>query len=129
MQSLVRETYGAVQRRTADEREIEYALFQQITEALEASSEAGSSSEAERIDAVTRNLQMWNILAADVHLGSNPLPQSLKESIIDLSGFVRQISKQVFEGVGTGLPDLIEVNRTVMGGLLKPPGTPRIGEE
>ncbi|MEM6410071.1 MAG: flagellar biosynthesis regulator FlaF [Pseudomonadota bacterium] len=120
MQSLANLAYGEIQQRTASDRELEHALFQQITDALEALTKPVEVSASARADAVSRNLQMWNILASDVALPTNALMQETKDSLLYLSAFVRQMSFAVFEGDEDKLAELIEVNKAVMSGLLAP---------
>lgn len=116
MQALAVKAYGEVQQRTVGDREIEYALFRQITEALEAVSASTEFAPAAWADAISRNQQLWTIIAADLLGPANELPDDLKRSLIYLSEFVRRTSLKVLAGED-GLSDLIEVNRTVMAGL------------
>lgn len=116
MQALAVKAYGEVQQRTVGDKEIEYALFRQITEALEAVSVSTEFAPAAWADAISRNQQLWTIIAADLLSPANALPDELKRSLIYLSEFVRRTSLKVLAGED-GLSDLIEVNRTVMAGL------------
>jgi flagellar protein FlaF len=116
LQALAVKAYGEVQQRTVGDKEIEYALFRQITEALEAVAETTEFAPAAWADAVHRNQQLWTIIAADLLSPGNALPDDLKQSLLYLSEFVRRTSLNVLAGED-GLRDLIEVNRTVMAGL------------
>ena len=118
MQALAFKAYGEVTRRTAGEKEIEYALFLQITEALENVLDPETRSLSEWADALNRNQQLWTIIATDLLLPGNALPDELKRSLFFLSEFVRQTSLKVLSG-DDGIPDLIEVNKTVMAGLVR----------
>ena len=118
MQALAFKAYGEVTRRTAGEKEIEYALFLQITEALENVLDPETRSLSEWADALNRNQQLWIIIATDLLLPGNALPDELKRSLFFLSDFVRQTSLKVLSG-DDGIPDLIEVNKTVMAGLVR----------
>lgn len=118
MQALAFKAYGEVTRRTAGEKEIEYALFLQITEALENVLDPETRSLSEWADALNRNQQLWIIIATDLLLPGNALPDELKRSLFFLSEFVRQTSLKVLSG-DDGIPDLIEVNKTVMAGLVR----------
>lgn len=117
MQALAFKAYGEVTRRTAGEKEIEYALFLQITDALENVLDPETRSLSEWADALNRNQQLWTIIATDLLLPGNSLPDELKRSLFFLSEFVRQTSLRVLSGE-EGIPDLIEVNKTVMAGLV-----------
>ena len=116
MQSLAHKAYGDVQHRTASEKEIEYALFTQITQDLEQVASEEKPVPAVWADAISRNLQMWTILATDLMGSGNTLPDEIKKGLLILSEFVRRTSMSVLSG-GEGLVDLIEINHTIMKGL------------
>ncbi len=118
MQALAFKAYGEVAQRTAGEKEIEYALFLQITDALERVVDPETRSLESWADAVYRNQQLWIIIATDLLLPGNALPDEMKRSLLYLSEFVRQTSMKVMAGEES-IPDLIEVNKTVMAGLAR----------
>jgi len=118
LQALAFKAYGEVAKRTAGNREIEYALFLQITEALESVRDPHTRSLPEWADALHRNQQLWTIIAADLLQPGNALPDDLKQSLIFLAEFVRQSSLKALAGE-ENIPDLIEVNKTVMAGLVR----------
>lgn len=118
MQSLASKAYGNVAQRTASDKEIEFALFQQITAALESVLDPKTRSLSDWADAISRNQQLWTIIATDLLSPGNPLPDDLKRSLLFLSEFVRQSSLKVLAGEES-IPDLIEVNKTVMAGLVR----------
>lgn len=120
MQALAYRAYGQVTQRTATGRSLEYALFEQITQALQAVHDIGAADPAEWADALYRNLQMWTIFSADLLSAENALPQDTKAGLLSLSDFVRRTSLQVFGG-SEGILNLIEVNRTIMAGLVGSP--------
>jgi flagellar biosynthesis activator protein FlaF len=110
LQALAFKAYGEVAKRTAGNKEIEYALFLQITEALESVRDPETRSIIDWADAIHRNQQLWTIIATDLLLPGNALPDELKQSLIYLS-------------------DLIEVNKTVMAGLVRQSGFSVVEEE
>lgn len=116
MQALAVKAYGEVQQRTVGDREIEYALFRQITEALESVAATTEFAPAEWADAISRNQQLWSLIAVDLLNPANALADELKRSLLYLSEYVRRTSLKVLAGED-GLSDLIEVNKTVMAGL------------
>lgn len=116
MQSLALKAYGDVQQRTAGDKEIEHALFVQITQALEQVASEDKPVPAIWADAVSRNLQMWTLLATDLMGEGNTLPEETKKGLLILSEFVRRTSMEVLSG-GEGLHDLIDINQTIMKGL------------
>jgi len=117
LQALAFKAYGEVKQRTAGERNIELELFQQITEALEHVARSEDVAPALWADAIHRNLQLWSALAVDLLHPGNALPDEVKKSLLYLSEFVRQSSMKILSGSGE-LADLIEINRTIMGGMM-----------
>jgi flagellar protein FlaF len=59
-----------------------------------------------------------SIIATDLLQPGNALPDDLKRSLLFLSEYVRQTSFKALEGEES-IPDLIEVNKTVMAGLVR----------
>ncbi len=118
MQALAFKAYGEIAQRTAGNKEVEYALFRQITDALESVTDARSRSLSDWADAINRNQQLWTIIATDLLQPGNALPDELKRSLLVLSEFVRQTSLKVLAGTEV-IPDLIEVNKIVMAGLVR----------
>ncbi len=120
MQTLASRAYGQVQHRTAGDRDIEYALFEQITEELGSADGASGRDAAARIDAISRNLRLWSLLASDLLSDANALPADTRKRLLAISEFVRREGMKRLSDEGD-LGDLIAINRTIMAGL----GTPR----
>ena len=118
MQALAYKAYGEVSQRTAGDKEIEYALFVQITEALESVLDPDTRDAATWADALSRNQQLWTIIAADLLQPGNGLAVELKRSLFTLSEFVRQASFRALAGDDV-ISDLVDVNKTVMAGLVR----------
>lgn len=116
MQSLAYKAYGDIQQRTASDKEIEYALFLQITQDLESVASEDKPVPAVWADAVSRNLQMWTLLAADLMGDNNALHEDIKRGLLVLSEFVRRTSMTILSG-GEGIDELIDINKTIMKGL------------
>lgn len=121
MQALAHKAYGEVTQRTAGDKEIEYALFRQITSALESVANPETRVLSDWADAISRNQQLWSIISIDLLHPGNGLPDDLKRSMLMLSEFVRQSSLKVLAGEEL-IPDLVEVNKTVMVGLVRQSG-------
>lgn len=119
MQALAYKTYGQVTQRTADAKAIEFALFEQITQALEQVQTDGDADLAFWADTLHRNLQLWTLISTDLLNPENALAPETKGGLLSLSEFVRRTCHQVLSG-GEGIADLIEVNRTIMAGLGAP---------
>ena len=116
MQALAFKAYGEVKQRTAGEKDIEYALFQQITEALLQVSTAEDVQPTDWAEAIHRNQQLWTTIAIDLLNPGNALPDETKRSLLYLAEFVRQNSMKILSGNGE-ISDLIEINQTIMKGL------------
>lgn len=116
MQTLALRAYGEVQQRTADDKEIERAVFAQITAALENAADPDAVSPTVWADAIHRNQQLWSILAADVLSVKNALPDATKTQLFQLSQFVRKHSLQVLSGTAE-IADLIDINKSILAGM------------
>lgn len=116
MQALAVKAYGEVRNRTADNKSLEAALFQQITDGLKQAIDLEKSDPATWADAINRNLELWTLLTTDLLNPDNQLQDALRKSLLEISVFVRRTSMQVLSG-GATLDDLIEVNESIMTGL------------
>src|ERR1700739_3035084 len=79
--------YGSVIRQTADPRDIEYRVFEQITSAMQAVASPGTNF-ATKIRAVHRNRELWQTLAADLAASENALPEELRAGLLNLAIWV-----------------------------------------
>lgn len=108
--------YNSVRRFSESPRDTEHRLMAQITGEMIAARDAGlvGSSLA---GALHRNRQMWSLFSADCAAQGNSLPAQLRASIISLALWVDRHSSEVVAG-REAIDDLIEVNRSVMEGLV-----------
>ena len=127
MHALAFKAYGEVKQRTAGEKDIEYALFRQITDALQAVSDADDVLPTVWADAIHRNQQLWTTLAIDLLNPGNALPEEMKRSLLYLAEFVRQTSLKILAG-GGDISDLIEINNSIMQGMAARTGSATGGE-
>lgn len=116
MHTLAHQAYGQVQHRTAGNKELEATLFSQITQDLKAVQSTEDPQPSILADAVSRNLQLWTILSADLLSPGNEMPNELKRTLLNLAGFVRNTSMRVLAGEGD-LADLIDINVMISDGL------------
>lgn len=116
MQALAHKAYGEVRNRTADNRSIERALFRQITDAMIEVQDAKRSDPEKWANAISRNLDLWTLLATDLMHPENQLGEGLRKSLLELSIFVRRASTEILGG-GDGLADLIDINESIIKGL------------
>ena len=116
MQALAHKAYGEVRNRTADNRSIERALFRQITDAMIEAQDAKQSDPEKWANAISRNLDLWTLLATDLMHPENKLHDGLRKSLLELSIFVRRTSTEILSG-SDGLADLIDINESIIKGL------------
>jgi flagellar protein FlaF len=105
-----------VRNRTAGNTEIELALFRQITLALTEVAEFQRPEPTAWADALSRNMALWSILAADLMNPENTTPSETRDNLIGLSEFVRKTSLRVLAG-SEEIHDLIDINHTIIVGL------------
>ncbi len=115
MQQVAYKAYGDVASRTAGDRQVELSLFKQVTEALSAVS--SDASYASKIEAVSRNLELWSALATDLLHPDNALPDELKASLLSLSEFTRRTGMSFLTGGEVNIDDFVEINNSVISGL------------
>ena len=116
MQDLAYKAYGNVTSRTAGDKHIEFALFQQITDALQSVASTDTPALSAWADAINRNLDLWTALSADLLNPENALTSETKQGLLQLASFVRRSSMQILSGQGD-IKDLIEINTSIMAGL------------
>ncbi len=116
MQALAYRAYGEVRDRTASSTTIELSLFRQITAALKEVAASSTPDPASWADALSRNMSLWAILAADLMRPENEMPLEIRTGLINLSEFVRKTSMRVLSG-SDEIQDLIDVNITITKGL------------
>ncbi|MGI1662045.1 flagellar biosynthesis regulator FlaF [Palleronia sp. KMU-117] len=100
---------------TRPPRTVEYDAFARITERLSRAATSGTHFPALAV-ALTDNLRLWTLLAADVANRENSLPDSLRARIFYLADFTRTHTRKVLRNAAT--PEaLVEINLAVMRGL------------
>src|SRR5262245_37726255 len=97
-------------------RELEYRAFGQVTAGLLKAKE-GSPTPTDMAEALEANRKLWNVLAADCSVPENQLPLALRGQIISLALWVARYSSSVLRE-GVDIEPLIDINRTMMEGLL-----------
>lgn len=126
MHQLARKAYSDVTSRTASDKQIEYALFSEITNALKEVAAQKMPPPAVWADAIDRNLQLWLTLTIDLLNPDNQLPPELRMGLLNLGEMVRRISHRVLAG-DAELSELIEINEAIIAGLSGDPGTDLAG--
>lgn len=114
------QAYQRAANRTSSPRDVEYRLFAQVTHALTEAKSLERHQFRQLIDALDWNRRVWSALALDCSNPDNALPVQTRASIISLSIYVSRESSAIARGEGD-LDDLIEINRTIMQGLMGQP--------
>jgi flagellar protein FlaF len=109
--------YVQAQSSTETSRQTEYRLFAQVTRAM---IEAQENEFVDLAKAVNWNRRLWLVLQADCANEENGLPDALRAGIISLAIWVDKHSRKVMSREGQ-VEALIEVNRSIMEGLISTP--------
>lgn len=126
MHQLARKAYSDVTSRTATDKQLEYALFSEITNALKDVAAQQMPPPAVWAEAIDRNLELWLTLQIDLLNPENELPTELRQGLLTLGEMVRRISHRVLAGEAE-LTEIVEINEAIMAGLSGDPGTDLAG--
>jgi flagellar protein FlaF len=112
---------GAYQRSmiaTAGPRAIERGLFEKINGELIHASQSAADDYPSFVKALSKNLSLWTLLAADVASNKNKLPFETRASIFKLAAYVRHHTQQLLQSnAENNISMLIELNSTIIAGL------------
>lgn len=104
--------YGSPALRSA--RDTEYDIFSRVTRMLrQAPCECRTT---ETIAAVSKNNELWTLLAADLSHTENALPDETKAGLLSLAAFSLRHGHMALAGKAT-TEILVEINLSVMRGL------------
>ncbi|PZX15066.1 flagellar protein FlaF [Palleronia aestuarii] len=95
-------------------KDVEYDAFAKITGAMKS-----AQTMPEKVAALHRNKQLWNILAIDVADPENALPMQLRAEILSLAQFTGKQTSKILAG-SDGIDVLVEINTSIMRGLRPP---------
>lgn len=110
-------SYGQAQTAVKAPKQIEYQAFARITRALGAAAETDGPSAFPRLAAALHdNLRLWTVIATDVALEGNGLPETLRARLFYLAEFTRAHTRKILAQEEDAAP-LIEINTTIMRGL------------
>lgn len=107
--------YAEAIAQTETPREREYRLLARANRLLSATKDKDDIATLYR--AVLYNRQVWNTFLIDLTDERNGLPKELKGALISIGIWVDKFSDPVCDG-DESVDDLIEVNRTIMEGLV-----------
>lgn len=115
--STAGEGYRNAMLATANPRFIEAAALSKAAARLKAAAERAGGDHPGYIAALSRNLTLWTLLAADAAHPRNSLPAELRAAIIRLAGFVRRQTLQLQRSGGADIDVLLEINANIAAGL------------
>ena len=110
--------YHHAKRAIAGPRTIEASAFERINGDLDRGARNSERSYPAYIEALSRNVAIWTVLASDVMRDENELPLELRAKIFNLATFVRRHTQHLMSGEAE--PDvsiLTEINRNLIAGL------------
>jgi flagellar protein FlaF len=117
MQSAA-QAYARTAQATANPRELEAQLLLRAATKLQTVESDGAAPPAAILSAVRYNRKLWQILFGLVIRDDNPLPQEIKQNLVNLAGFVIKHSMALeIEPATTRLGILITINREIAAGL------------
>lgn len=108
--------YGDATAAVKSPRQVEYQAFAKITQDLSATSALDKTGFPRLAAALHQNLRLWTIVATDVALSGNGLPNQLRAQLFYLAEFTRSHTGKVLKGEAE-TDALIDINTAVMKGL------------
>ncbi len=103
---------------TACPRSIESAALARAAAELQNASARADTDYPAFIEALSRNLTLWTLLATDAARPGNLLPLELRRAVIRLAAFVRvQTLRLQRSKVSADVETLVEINRNIAEGL------------
>ncbi|MEM9199854.1 MAG: flagellar biosynthesis regulator FlaF [Pseudomonadota bacterium] len=114
--AVAQNAYAQAGRAEATPRRTEYQAFARITHRLVTAHAEGKPAFPKLAAAVAENRKLWTILAEDLALADNSLPEGLRAGLLSLAIFTTLHTDAVLAGRADAQA-LIDVNTAVMRGL------------
>ena len=122
MYSSPLQTYESVNKQTMSGRGLEAAILNQAALKLKNCQDNWDADDRDEklMAALEYNQQVWSILQSELVKEDNPLPDQIRQNLLNLSAFV---DKRIFETMAFPSPEkltiVIEINRNIAAGLLQ----------
>lgn len=108
--------YGNPKASVKSPRQVEYQAFAKITQDLKGASTENVIEFPRLVAALHENLRLWTIVATDVVVDENELPDALRAQLFYLAEFTRAHTSKVLKGEAE-TEALIDINTAIMKGL------------
>ena len=108
--------YGNPKASVKSPRQVEYQAFAKITQDLKGASAKTVIEFPKLAAALHENLRLWTIVATDVVVDENELPDGLRAQLFYLAEFTRAHTSKVLKGEAEA-EALIDINTAIMKGL------------
>ena len=113
---MAQDVYASSINITRSDRSVEHAAFSKITGQIASAAANGKAGFHELVTALHENQKLWTLIAAEVALPENELPQDLRAQIFYLAEFTSVHTGKVLRQDATA-DALIDVNTAIMRGL------------
>lgn len=124
--ATARGAYRRAMAATAGPRSIEAEAFENVSAALARSARGSAADYPAYVAALSRNLSLWTILAADVARDDNRLDAETRSRIWNLATFVRQHTTRLLQsGVAADVGSFLAINAAIATGLRSGPSRGR----
>ncbi len=119
--ALAKNAYHESARTTASPRAVERQLLSRLTTALTVAENKRDQDHPGYIRALSKNLEFWTVIAADVASEGNQLPTDLRANLFYLFEFTRHHTNKLIGGDDAlDVTPLIDINQNIIRGLQGP---------
>ena len=118
---MAQRAYSSAFENVSTPRSVEFQVIARITHRLKKAIK--SNDRRALIEAMHENRLLWNVLATDVALPENGLPDQIKARILYLAEFTTVQTRKVLKKEADAIP-LLEINAAILGGLQSEGTTP-----
>lgn len=117
--AMAKSAYHQSARSTASPRSVERQLLSRLTSALIVSEKNRGADHTGFIRALSKNLEFWTVIAADVASEGNKLPQELRAQLFYLFEFTRHHTKKMIanDDGNLSVSPLVDINQNIIAGL------------
>lgn len=119
--ALARNAYHESARSTASPRAVERQLLSRLTTGLAVAEKNRGTDHPGYVHALSKNLEFWTVVAADVVSEQNELPVELRSQLFYLFEFTKAHTRKIISGdEALDVEPLIDINQNIIRGLQGP---------